>query len=235
MSEAGRLGGVFYDPGKAFADIAARPRWWPPVVLIIIASLAMMYCFSQRVGWESMVRKQMESSDRTQNMTPEQRERAIQQGAKFAAPISYVSVIVGPVVVYLIIAGLMMLVFNVMMGAGLRFPQAMAITTYSSLTGIVAVALAIFVLYLTPPENIDIQTAASFDLGAFVGNDGPKWLKSFAGSFDIFRFWGMALMVVGVQAAAPKKLTVGKAIIGVLAPWAIWVLGKTAFVAAFSK
>jgi hypothetical protein len=122
-----------------------------------------------------------------------------------------------------------------MMGAGLRFPQSMAITTYSALPGLLAIGLAIFVMYLTPPENIDIQNAASFDLGAFVSNDGPKWLKSFLGSFDIFRFWGMALMVVGFRVAAPKKLTVGKAIIGVLAPWAVWVLGKTAFVAAFSK
>ena len=36
MSEAGRIAGIFFSPGKAFADIARRPRWWVPVLLIAI-------------------------------------------------------------------------------------------------------------------------------------------------------------------------------------------------------
>src|SRR5690242_14976727 len=89
MSEAGRLAGVYFDPGKTFADIAARPRWWVPMVLLTIAALVMIICYSQHVGWEHMLRQQIESSPRTQNMTPEQREAIVQQQVKFVPIFGY--------------------------------------------------------------------------------------------------------------------------------------------------
>jgi hypothetical protein len=234
MSEAGRIGGVFYDPVTAFADIAAHPRWAPPLALVIIASIVLLFCFSQRVGWESLVRKQMETNERVQNLPADQKARAIEQGAKFAAPVSYASAVLGPPIVVLIITGVLMLVFNTMMGASITFRQMFAMTNYSNLTGLISVALALVVMYLTPPADYDLQSAVSFDLGAFVSTDGPKWLKSLAGSFDVFRFWSMALLVIGIRAAA-KRISLGKAVLGVVAPWLVWVLGKTAVVAVWTK
>jgi hypothetical protein len=38
MSEISRLAGVFFEPKKAFADIAARPRWIVPLLLMIVSA-----------------------------------------------------------------------------------------------------------------------------------------------------------------------------------------------------
>ena len=47
MSEGARLIGVFFSPGKAFADIARRPRWWIPVILIAILSTIYLTAFTR--------------------------------------------------------------------------------------------------------------------------------------------------------------------------------------------
>ena len=72
MSELSRLSGVFFEPGKAFADIAQRPRWVVPMAIIIVASLAYMFAISSRVGWDRVVRQQLEAKMAT--MSQQQRE-----------------------------------------------------------------------------------------------------------------------------------------------------------------
>ncbi len=69
MSEGARLIGVFFSPGKAFADIARRPRWWIPLILISILSTIYLSAFTQRVGWESVIRPAIESNQNMQNMS----------------------------------------------------------------------------------------------------------------------------------------------------------------------
>src|SRR3984893_14318069 len=77
MSEAARLAGVFFSPGKTFADIARRPRWWIPVILSAILGTLFLNAFTQRVGWESVIRPAMEKSAQVQAMPREQREQLI--------------------------------------------------------------------------------------------------------------------------------------------------------------
>src|SRR5580700_4095495 len=136
LGEVGRITGVFFDPKKAFADIAARPGWIVPVVLLIVFYLAFMYLFTTHVGWEHSMRQAMEASTRVQNMDAQQREAALQMQLKFAPIGAY---IVGPiaiVVVALIMAGVLLMVCK-MMGASLTFKQMFGISAYAMLPGIV--------------------------------------------------------------------------------------------------
>ena len=66
MGEFSRITGVFFDPKKTFEDIAKRPTWIVPVVLIMIAALAVSMTMAQRIGWDRIVRHGMEASSRAQ-------------------------------------------------------------------------------------------------------------------------------------------------------------------------
>jgi len=233
MSEAGRLAGVYFDPGKTFADIAARPRWWVPILLLSIAALVMMICYSQHVGWEHMLRQQIESSPRTQNMAPEQREQLIQQQVKFVPIFGYIMAVVGTPIFAIIVAAVLMFVFNTIFGADIPFKRALAITAYAWLTGLVAMVLSIVVMYIKSPEDFDIQNPLAFNLGAFLGSDAPKWLKALTSSFDLFTFWTIALLGIGFAVASRKKMSWSKAVVGVVLPWIVWVLVKTCGAAIF--
>ena len=89
MSEGARLIGVFFSPGKAFADIARRPRWWIPVILIAIVSTIYLTAFTQRVGWESVIRPSIEQLPNAQAMTPQAREQLITTYAGFYKYVGY--------------------------------------------------------------------------------------------------------------------------------------------------
>ena len=65
MNEPARIFGVFYEPGKVFADVAERPRWLVPVVISILFALAFSYAISSHIGWEQTIRQTLANNPRT--------------------------------------------------------------------------------------------------------------------------------------------------------------------------
>ena len=61
MSAFSRIAGVFFEPGKTFADIAAKPTWFLPLLLIVIATMA----FSITFGNMSAVNPSFDNSSTT--------------------------------------------------------------------------------------------------------------------------------------------------------------------------
>jgi hypothetical protein len=228
MGEFSRITGVFFDPKRTFEDIAKRPGWIVPVVLIMIAALAVSMTMSQRIGWERIVRHGMEASSRAQQMTPEQREQGVAMGVKIASVMGYVGVIFVPLV-YAIMAGVILGVASGILSAGVRFKQVFAVVCYASLATLVSSVLTIVVMYLKNPDEINVQNALAFNPGAFMDPDKSKFLYSLATSLDLFSFWTILLMATGLKAAAGKKLTFGGALFAVVLPWAVYVLGKSAW------
>src|SRR5215475_11503320 len=96
MGPFARITGIFFEPGKTFEDIGRRPTWLLPLALIVIAVLAFSLTYGQHVGWEQMMRQQLTNSPRTAQMTPEQREAAIAQAARFAPIFSYLTTLFIP-------------------------------------------------------------------------------------------------------------------------------------------
>jgi len=134
MGELDRLVGVLFDPKPAFADIAQRPRPWAPLALLSVLSIVFIVLFSQRVGWEQVVRKAIESNPRAMERIPaDQREQVIQQQAKVSAVFGYVFSVVGTALAGVILAGFYLFVFNVLAGADVRFGQSFAIVCYALL------------------------------------------------------------------------------------------------------
>src|SRR5262249_45255322 len=96
MGEVARFAGVFFEPGKTFEDIGRRPTFILPLVLGILVGLIFVNLVGQRIGWDRVVRQQVESSSRAAQIAPEVREQQIQAGSKFAPIFGYVAVIGSP-------------------------------------------------------------------------------------------------------------------------------------------
>ena len=233
LGEVGRITGVLFDPKKAFASIAAKPSWIVPVILLIVAYLAFMYCFTTHVGWEHSMRQAMETNSRTQQMDPQQRETALQMQLKFAPIGAYV---VGPIIIVavaLITAGVLLLVLK-MMGASLTFKQMFGISAYAMLPGVISSILAIVVVFIKNPEDFNLQNPLAFNLGAFLEPppNSSKALYSLATSIDLFSFWTILLLAVGISVAA-RKFPFSKALVAVVVPWVLLVLAKVGWATMF--
>jgi hypothetical protein len=122
-----------------------------------------------------------------------------------------------------------------LMGGGMRFKQVFAVVSYSGLPGIVSAILTVLVIFLKNPDDFNMQNPLAFNVGAFMDpNTASKFMYSLASSLDLFVLWTILLIATGLKAAAGKKLTFTGALVAVLLPWAVVVLGKAALAGAFS-
>jgi hypothetical protein len=235
MGEFSRIVGVFFEPGKTFSDIAQRPSWIVPLVLVILAVIGVTYTLSQRVGWERILRHQMETNSRFQQMSAEQRDQTLAIQMKFAAVSGYgIAVIVVPII-DVIIAAVLLGIAGGLMGGGMRFKQVFATVCWSGMPGLLSAILTIVVIFLKNPDDYNPQNPTAFNLGAFLDpNTGSKFVYSLASSLDVFVIWTILLLATGLKAAAGKKLTFTGALVAVIVPWAIVVLGKAAIAGMFS-
>jgi len=238
-----RLTGTLLSPGETFADVNRKPTWIAPMIVAIVTVLASTFFFQWRVNpdWDSIMRnrikKQMEA--RNQSLTEEQ----MTQQVSFAKGIAKFSPIIGAVVTpvfYLVLAGIFAL--------GLMFIQAK--TTYkkilsvvawsSAATAIVATIVTMASLMVRDEEglrSIDPTESAGIvpsNVAAFLPSGTSAVIKSVAGSLDIFSIWLLILLTIGFAAiAGSRKITTGKTATVVFGFWAVYVLAKVGWAAAF--
>jgi len=235
LSEARRLTGVFHEPGTVFPDIAANGRWWIPMLLVVLCTSLFVALMVDRVGYDRMIQKAFESSKRAQEMPAEQRQAAMDSQRKMMPVFVRIMPPLANILGLLIVAGGLLFTFKFLLDVNLSYKNSLNITCYASIPPAVAgVAAMIAVMYLKPPDEFDAENALAFNAGAFMPEGTAKWLHSIGSSLDLFTFWSIALLAIGFSAAAgAKKLPFSRALIGVIAPWLVWVVCKAAFAALF--
>ena len=233
LGEVGRLVGVFWEPKPVFEDLAARPRWWAPLILLTVLSLVFVVTLSRVVGWDTAIRQQIESTPRVAQMPAEQRERAMQAMARFASVFGYAGAASGIAISTLVIAAVLLGVFNLVGGANLKYRQAFSLTCYAFLPKGLSTILALVVMLLKNPADFDLQNPLPLNLGAFFDPaTTARWLQALAGSIDLFSFWVILLLALGFSIAA-RRMEFGKSLLLVLLPWSVVVILKCGWAAAF--
>ena len=235
MGEFSRIVGVFFEPKKAFTDIAQRPSWIVPLILVILCAMGVTTAISQRIGWERVFRHQNEASARYQQAPPEQRDQILAAQMKFAAVGGYAGALLALPIMDIVIAAVLLGIAGGIMSGGMRFKQVFAIVCYSGLPGVISSILAVVVIFLKNPDEFNLTNPLAFNVGAFMDpTSSSKFMYSLASSMDLFVFWTIFLLATGLKAAAGKKLTFTGALVAVVVPWAILVLCKSALAGAFS-
>jgi Yip1 domain len=141
--------------------------------------------------------------------------------------------VVGFPIMALATAGVFLLVFRLVFSAELSFRQAFAIVCYSWVPLLFGSIMALAVMLLKNPEEFDLQYPTLTNIGAFLEPAStPKWLLSLGTSIDIFTIWTLILLATGF-AAAVRKISLGSSFAGVMGTWAVYVLVKMGWAAAF--
>ena len=228
-----RLIGVFFSPKATFEDIAKRPSWILPVVLMTVLGAGVAFVMNQKVDWRDVASKRIEESPRAANLTPEQKEQQLAMSAKISPPIAYVFGIAWPILQALIVGGVVLLAYNLIGGAGARFSTSLGITAHAYFPWILYSLLFILILYLKAPGTVDLENPIATNLGSFLPESTPKAFMSLAKSIDIFTVWTLLLISIGFTAVNPKKLK-GKALSIVISVWAVYVAIKVGLAWIFS-
>ena len=239
LSEISRLTGVFFEPTKAFTDIAERPRWFVPLLLVILATVAFYVTYGQHDGWRSFAEEQMQSNARMQQqmsqLSPEQRERSMNLQLKVMPIMYYVARSIGMPLAYLFGSLILLGVASGIMSAGVKFKQIFAIECYAGLTAVVAKILGIVVIFLKSPEQFNLMNPLAFNPAAFMDpKTTSKFLYTIASGCDLFIFWGMLADRYRAQGRRREEVVVRGRAVAVALPWAFFLLLGATIAGAFS-
>src|SRR5690349_24850575 len=82
VSPFGRIIGVFFSPKATFEDIARKPSWLAPILLLTAIGLAMNLTLVRKADWRAFAEEQLNNSPRGQQIPPDQKDLAIERTAK---------------------------------------------------------------------------------------------------------------------------------------------------------
>jgi len=222
-----RLMGVFISPGETFEDVARRPDFWAPLITVVIASVAFVEIMLWKIGMERIVRAQLEQNPRTASMSPEDMDKAVATGAKIGAIFWHIGGVVGAPIALLIIAGIGILIVNVIFGARSSFKTVFSLVCYADLVTLLGAVMSIALIFFGDPDHFNAQNPAPGNIGYFLNpHDVSKPLYSLAQSADILTIWFLILLGVSLSKGTGGKVKPTPTFLVFVGIWLLWVLAK---------
>lgn len=239
LSEGARILNTFFAPRKTFEDIRVNASWWVPWLLATIIGVGFGAIAAQKVDMVQFTRHQIEQSKMAQRqmeqLSPEQQEQQIRLRANITKYVFYISPIFA-LIFGLIVAAVLLGVFNFGFAAEVTFSQALAIVFYAFLPRtILVVLMGVSLLIASDPNTIDIAgNPMPTNFGFFMDPQGNAFLYSLVSNLDVFALWSVILLGLGFASVSRnKKLTVGTGIATMLAIYGVVILIGAGLKAAF--
>ena len=216
MNAFNRVINIFASPREVFESIDQKPTWLVPFIISMVLVIIMM-----------VLTADIQQSDRVaymeaRGMTQEQIDAA---SATQATAVKYIGPVVAVVmilIIWLIIAGLVLMAANMIIGGeSPGFKKVFSIIAWSSVVGSLGTILITF-LALSKGSMIGVGTDLSILLPAVPLGESKPFLNRLLARFDLFVFWQMVLWIIGLSVL--YKTTFQKALIPILTLWIIWVV-----------
>ncbi|MGZ4827005.1 MAG: YIP1 family protein [Terriglobales bacterium] len=233
LSEAARVINTFVAPSSTFADIRRNQSWWVPWVLSSLAALAFVFVMGQKIGFEQIMRNEIAKKpaqmEQLEKLSPEDRARRMEIGAKITSYFSYATPLL-QLVGGLIIAAVFLAIFNFGMGAEIGYKQSLAVTMYSYLPFLLSTLLAIVSLTVgVDPEGFNIRNPVATNPAYFMNPLEHKFLYGILSAVDVFSLWVVVLLGIGYSSVSKVKRST--AIVTVLAVFLIYKIVGAAIAA----
>jgi hypothetical protein len=188
-----RVFGVLFSPRATYAAVAAKPRVLGVLLVVLVVSgVAQGLFLSSEIGQQTALDQQIRSIEAFGITISDQMYDQMEQGIKRAA-------ITGPIfqaiffpIAIAIEAGILVVIFTLLMGGAATFKHVYAVATHSS----VIVALQqVFSMGLSYVSG----RAAGANLGIFVPMlDENNIVTVFLGSIDLFFVWATISLAIGL-------------------------------------
>ncbi len=227
-----RFFGILLSPTETFRAVVARPTWLVVALIVIaVAGGSQMWFQSTEIGrkatLDESVRKTEAFGFKVNDQMYEDLRKGIMEPPAWRVALSAVMVVVMPVVVWAVLAGLLFLVFSAI-GGQAAFKQVFAVVVHAS------VVSAVGTLIMTPVNYFRESLSSATNLGVFLpflpeGN----FIARFAGMVDVFVVWWMMVLAIGLAVCYRKKTRHVAA--GLFAVYGVIAIAVAAFMAMRSS
>ena len=222
-----RLLGIFISPAETLADVARKPGFLAPLIAVVIAAIAVTETMLWKIGMERIVRMSIEQSSRASSMSPDQMDQAVRQGAPIAAIFMHIAAVVSAPIFLLIVAGLGILIVNLIFGAQTKFKTVFSLACYANLVALLSSLMAAVVNLFGDPDHFNPQNPVPTNVGFFLNPlEVSKPLYALASSVDIFTIWLLILLAIGLSEGTERKVKPLPIFLVYAVFWGIWILLK---------
>jgi hypothetical protein len=201
---------VLDEPTRVFKALVAKPRALVPIlILVVVAAASVMSIPSSIMVAATEQRLQALEQQRPGSVTPELRERAIKQATNGTSKyIGGAAAAAGSLITLLVVSAVLMLVFNAMSGASVRFKEEWAIAAHAWMPQVIGSIVTVAAISMLGDPDFRVS------LGFLVSTD-HKFLHSLANQVTFFGAWTVYLLALGNQVRTRDKSISGAlAIVG---------------------
>lgn len=207
LSEAERILNVFVAPSKTMADLRRKANWLIPWLLMSVVSMSFVFAMEKRIGWDLIVRTQIEKSSNAESfdqLSPADKQQRLDSVIRITKYSSYL-IPLSSLLWFAALAAALVAVFRFAVGAGITYGRTLAIVVYGSLPALIERLAAIVTLCFADPEGFDVKNpiasgpAQWIDLatgGAFAAH---RFFYSLLSVFDLFALWMVWLIAIGIS------------------------------------
>lgn len=201
LNLAARFWGILTAPRETFADVAARPRWFGMLALVlVITAICTGGFFSTQVGQTAWLDKAVESARQSGQEMPEAQWATMQKIASYMGAIYAVSTLVIAPLMWLIVSGILFAVFNAALGGTATFKQLYAVFVHSTAVTIVQQ------LFVTPLNYVRETMSSATNLAVFLPMlDEGSFPAKLLGMVDLFLIWWVIVLSIGLAVLFKRK------------------------------
>ena len=212
MSLPARIAGVIMSPRQTYADVAARPRWLGVLLVTIVISGAATFWFQSSEAGQKAIRDQLDQTAElietaTGKPLPDEQYNAMLAGAPRAPYQSIAFILIGTPIMCAVLAGILLGVFNGIVGGNARFKQVFAVVAHSGVIWTLAAVFNALMGFTTGRASGAASVAVFFPM---LGDTG--FATNFLRAIDVFYLWGFFNLAIGLavlyrQRTAPVAAT----------------------------
>ena len=192
-----RAVGIIVSPGATYKDALRDPR---PVGILLLCCLVIAMAtglpqFTER-GQQTALDSQVQTIERFtgQPVTPEMYAQ-MEQRAVYGAYGAFAGVFIIMPVMSLLIAGVLWVVFNAILGGTGSFKSVLTVVTHSQVIGALGAVASAPIQYFQGIQNM----AGPFNFGVLVPMLDPGgFLAMFLGGISVFVLWQLSVCAIGL-------------------------------------
>ena len=197
-----RLAGVVHSPRATFERIVARPRWFGAMAVVFgCLALGQFILLSTESGQQAMLDQQLRQAEQWTGTVNEQQYQTYERMAPYNRFIaSGATLVMGPLISFAI-AGILLGIFNAVLGGNASYKQVLAILAHS---GAVQLLQAAFTL---PLNYLRESMSGATNLGVFAQMflDDNSVVARFFGMIDLFIIWGLIVTAIGLAVLFKRR------------------------------
>jgi hypothetical protein len=188
-----RIFGVLTSPRATYAAIAARPRWFGVLAVVVVLGSAVASAFmSTEVGQRAIIDAQLTSMENMGRHPSQAQLDAVERMAPYYAYFAPVIQIVSLTLMTLIISGVAFAIFNAVLGGNATFKQLFSVVAHSS------AVLLVQGLFTLPLDYARQTMTSPTNLAVFLPFlDENSFPARLLGGIDLFYIWWCVNLAIG--------------------------------------